>query len=97
MANGQQLAALPVDVIDDVAEFGGSDFRKLFAALIEMFVNFDSRLLHHAMRFLRTAGEHEVGATGDAFLIVFGIEGESEECAVGVSFFRGASIHGERS
>ena len=67
-----------MDVLDNVAQLLNGSIRQLFAFALKMFVDLDSRLLHETMSFARTTSEQEIGAAGNPFLAVFGVEGQTE-------------------
>ena len=82
-----------MDILDDVAELAGRDILELLSLAVEMLVDFDGRLLKHAMCFLRTAREQEIGAAHDSFLVVFGIKREAEHGGLWFFSLQSARFH----
>ena len=48
-------------------------------ALVELLVDSEDRFAHQAVGLLRPAGEDEILAASDAFMSVFGVEGEAQQ------------------
>ena len=67
-----------MDVVDNMAQFLNGNVYQLFAFAVKMFVDLDGRFLHDPMSFPRTTSEQKVGAAGNPFLTVFGVEGQTE-------------------
>jgi hypothetical protein len=66
--------------MDDLSEFFGLDLGEVFAALLQLFEGFNDGFRHAAVRFFGAAHDGELLARRNAFMAVFIVEAETDEC-----------------